>query len=50
MSSIGKNEKKKDNRNIINQTPSKNVYCRYKDFMRMPQYSLDKVIDKDYMI
>lgn len=28
--------KKKDEENKINQTPSKSLYCRYREFMKMP--------------
>jgi len=31
-----------ERKKVINQTPSKGVFCRYKEFMKMPQYSLDK--------
>ena len=39
MSQHGKNmEKNKNNDggNKINQTPSKGIYCRYREFMKMP--------------
>ena len=29
-------------RAVINQTPSRSVFCRYNEFLKMPQYSLDK--------
>jgi hypothetical protein len=35
--------KKNDEGNKINLTPSKAMFCRYREFMKMPQYSLDKV-------
>ncbi len=28
--------KRKDGENKINQTPSKSLYCRYREFMKMP--------------
>ena len=31
-----------ERKKIINQTPAKGVFCRYKEFMKMPQYSLEK--------
>jgi hypothetical protein len=37
FNSNGKNkEKRNEGGKVINQTPSKNVYCRYKDFMKLP--------------
>ena len=34
---------KKNKEGVINLTPSKGLFSRYKDFLKMPQYSLDKV-------
>jgi hypothetical protein len=31
-----------ERKKVINQTPGKGIYCRYKEFMKMPQYSLEK--------
>jgi hypothetical protein len=34
---------KKNKEGVINLTPSKGLFSRYKNFLKMPQYSLDKV-------